>query len=234
MDQSDSDKLVRRLSGYGLGIGAVAAGLCLPEKAEGAIQYEAFIGVTVDCDGGFLNLRFQDQTGLVACGGCGCDYGFNFAFFESTACTSAGFYFIGSANYGGCGTGCYSASYYYILQSQGQCEAYTWTACNSSINLAGIDTNNFFWGCTAWDYVSMTAGQPLIVGLRMKDGTGSYYGWAELEYGSLTLNQSGFEDTDGGSISPGQIPEPGSLALLLAGAAGVSALRRKRGSSVAP
>jgi hypothetical protein len=56
-----------------------------------------------------------------------------------------------------------------------------------------------------------------------------YYGWFRLEHGSLDVISVGYNPEPGGTATiPSRAPEPGSLLLLLGGAMGFAALRRKR------
>ncbi len=71
------------------------------------------------------------------------------------------------------------------------------------------------------------------VGLRITDGTGTFYGWADITVNSdltITLTSLG-ADNSGGSIAAGSgtsnTPEPASIMLLVLGAAGLAAYRRK-------
>lgn len=84
-----------------------------------------------------------------------------------------------------------------------------------------------------------------FVGLTIiLDGTGEagpgaagtlVYGWADVTVnnfdgtglGRYTLNGYAYE-SDGGSIPAGAVPEPSTVALLIAGAAGVEVMRRRR------
>ena len=71
-------------------------------------------------------------------------------------------------------------------------------------------------------------GQQLI-GFRFRDGITDLFGWADVTVGpqSLTISEWAYDDT-GASIVKGAIPEPSSMALLAAGAAGFGLYRRRR------
>ena len=61
--------------------------------------------------------------------------------------------------------------------------------------------------------------------------SGVHYGWAQLNDppGDLTVVRVGYEtEQNTGIVTPSLAPEPGTLALLAAGAAGVLALRRRK------
>lgn len=76
---------------------------------------------------------------------------------------------------------------------------------------------------------------PAFLGFRFDTGAGFVFGWASVTMNgnplnSFTLNDVAFASV-GEAIAVGQvtaIPEPGSLAALAVGAAGVTAWRRKR------
>jgi len=213
------NRLSQRLAGYGCGLGAVAASLCLPEKADGAVVWNGGIDVTSLAESEILNLQFVGGTQIVGqTSGC---WGPGFNFEQDIICggDEIEFDFFGNT--------CGGASYY-ILRDLGATGAMRWTAPDSSFDLASIDTNSYAWAPYIWYGTYVPDSGPVLVGLRMVDGSDSYYGWAELERGSLTINEAAFNNVAGDSFYPGQIPEPGSLVLLLAGAAGVSALRRRR------
>ena len=74
-----------------------------------------------------------------------------------------------------------------------------------------------------------------FAGFRIFDGDGGYnYGYVELTRGSLTVGSTGYQTilntgiTIPGAPGGNAVPEPSSLALVAAGAAGMVALRRRR------
>lgn len=73
------------------------------------------------------------------------------------------------------------------------------------------------------------------VGLRFELSDGTHYGFVQMHdpLGDFFIAQLGFDDVPFAAVTipPGQVPEPGSLALLVAGAAGVLALRRRQRGS---
>jgi hypothetical protein len=91
-----------------------------------------------------------------------------------------------------------------------------------------ILSGNFF-GSTYGDFYNNSG----FAGLRfsLPGESGVHYGWAELNDsgGDLTLVAFGYEtDQDVGVTTPSVAPEPGTLALLAAGAVGVVAMRRRK------
>ena len=71
-----------------------------------------------------------------------------------------------------------------------------------------------------------------FIGLKFNTGAGVQYGWVRINMNgspdnSYTMVDYGWGDV-GDTILTGQIPEPGSLALLAVGAIGLLAWRRQR------
>jgi hypothetical protein len=75
-----------------------------------------------------------------------------------------------------------------------------------------------------------------FLGLQLVVGTDTFFGWADVTLnnldgsgaGAFTLHGYAYDNTAGTSIQAGAVPEPSSIALLAAGAAGVLALKRRR------
>ena len=73
------------------------------------------------------------------------------------------------------------------------------------------------------------------IGLHVNSRGTSFYGWIRVSTNSdlslVTVHDWAWENT-GVAILAGEIPEPGNLGLLAAGAAGLMAWRRRRGKNV--
>ena len=71
-----------------------------------------------------------------------------------------------------------------------------------------------------------------FIGLEFPINNVSHFGWIRVSIdnsaGTFIVNDWAYNDTPGGAIQTGQIPAPGSLGLLAAGALGVNTLRKRR------
>jgi hypothetical protein len=75
-----------------------------------------------------------------------------------------------------------------------------------------------------------------FLGLQLVVGTDTFFGWADVTLnnldgsgiGAFTLHGYAYDNTAGTAIQAGAVPEPSSIALLVAGAAGVLTLKRRR------
>jgi hypothetical protein len=71
------------------------------------------------------------------------------------------------------------------------------------------------------------------IGFYYAQGSDRNYGWASFTYNngeiqSLTLNAFAYETTPNTAITIQPVPEPTTLGLMVSGAAGIAALRRRR------
>jgi hypothetical protein len=83
------------------------------------------------------------------------------------------------------------------------------------------------YGVQPWD--ATTHG---YIGVRFTTSAQQYLGWAELTLNQATpgavLNSYAYNNTPNTQIAAGEVPEPSSMALFAAGAAGLAILRRRR------
>lgn len=72
-----------------------------------------------------------------------------------------------------------------------------------------------------------------FIGLEFPINATSHFGWIRVDIdnaaGTFNIVDWAYEDQPGVGIEAGAVPEPGSLALLAAGAAGLASIRRKKG-----
>lgn len=71
-----------------------------------------------------------------------------------------------------------------------------------------------------------------LIGLEFPIAATSHFGWIRVTIdnaaGTFVVNDWAYEDEPGVGINACEIPEPGKLGLLAAGAAGVAAMRRRK------
>lgn len=74
-----------------------------------------------------------------------------------------------------------------------------------------------------------------FIGLQFPSGANNYNAWVRVNVnntaGSFTVVDWAYENTPGQSIVTGVVPEPSTLGLLAAGAAGLAAMRRRRNAA---
>lgn len=79
------------------------------------------------------------------------------------------------------------------------------------------------------EFINATDG---YVGLSFGTSPNLRFGWIRVDVdsanASFTIKDWAYETEPGVSINAGQVPEPGTLGLLAAGAAGVAAMRKRR------
>jgi hypothetical protein len=99
---------------------------------------------------------------------------------------------------------------------------------------APVGTMAFAYGYANSQWTAAGTG---YIGFRFNDGSGLQYGWARVDMdgapgNTFTLVDYAYGDV-GQSITAGQVPEPGSLALLALGGLGLVAWRKRRSAALA-
>lgn len=103
------------------------------------------------------------------------------------------------------------------------------------------------WNTNIWAYLdkpgwTLSAAQPWstgtddtqgYIGFYYAQGANRNYGWARFTFNngpseSLTLNAFAYETTSNTAITIQEVPEPTTLGLMVSGAAGILALRRRK------
>ncbi len=91
-----------------------------------------------------------------------------------------------------------------------------------------------FGGTAVYGSEFLSAGDG-YVGVQFKSAAGTHFGWIRVEMhgdspgsSALTVKDWAYNNTPGGGILIGQIPEPGTLGLLALGGLGLLAWRKKR------
>ncbi|MEM7144753.1 MAG: PEP-CTERM sorting domain-containing protein [Verrucomicrobiota bacterium] len=223
--------LDHRLQSLGLGtVAATAAGLAFTPKAEAAIVYTG-TGLTDPNTPGAV-LMTLDGTNILFSSG-----------FPTTMITGFGFQIV---NYSGSTLGLVqggdlvNGTITYVYQflatndptATGQfptinavffTETQTFLLSNATLN------TNFVWGSLGANiFPPVIPNSSFYFGLRRVGLGTTEYGWAEVQFGSVTVVSAAFNTTNNGSIAIGQIPEPSSTLLLAAGATGLLNARRRR------
>ena len=116
---------------------------------------------------------------------------------------------------------------------------YTVTRLSNSVSVTA--NNNFVRYVPSWNSASLDKnwadGDRGFVGIRfdLDPGTGpvTHYGWADITRNGLTatLHAFGYNSTAGEASHP--VPEPSSILLLAAGAAGLAGWRKRRAGKAA-
>jgi hypothetical protein len=103
-------------------------------------------------------------------------------------------------------------------------------AAGTSIDASGIYTRPGG-GTNVGTQVALNA--PNLFGFRFtnEDGGTTHFGWVEVSFGATaglrTITGYAFESTPGVGIQAGVVPEPATVAMMLAGLAGVGAAARR-------
>ena len=97
-------------------------------------------------------------------------------------------------------------------------------------------------GSTSWgpykssgSYGNFLGQSGKYLGVEFQIAGQTHYGWVQIdvndEANEATINGYAYEDVAGAAIHAGTVPEPGSLAMLAIGAAGIAARRRRKAAA---
>ena len=218
-----SRALSQKLALYGLGIGAAS----LASSAEADIVYSG----PVELSGN--TIYFDLQNTAVPSASTTSVTGDDFEMKGNTSKSKAKIYNAGTYNSSIAYSQRGPANRDYALRlSMGD------TIGSQSFSLNAYFQDNYAGGTEPKGYGlgDWNAGDRGFVGLRLTINGNSYFGWADVTLNNLdgsgpgvfTLHDFAFDNVAGDMIQAGQIPEPSTVALLIAGAAGVLALKKRK------
>ena len=232
----------KRLLQYGLGIGAAAAAGTLPTTTQADIVYTpgqlTSSPLYFDLDPAAGSTTTVSSSAFAAA---------DFRLVDNSFLSSNGQKPI-ITSYGTNGTnalesatrGTYNDSYALRLGAGATIGgAAIFNTSSSNVYFNNTANNNYLKGQALGDWTPGTSG---YLGLRLANNSastaGPFYGWAFVTLNAagsseFTVNGFAYDTVAGEAIQAGAVPEPNSVLLLIAGAAGVTALRARRKAQAA-
>jgi hypothetical protein len=223
-----SSSLRRKLVAYGLGAGA--ASLVNPANAD--IVYSGPLNFTAN----FVNFDLQNTVPPSSTNDPADDFGMNNISIKSAKLTIN----TENSNLGGTLSDMRNGLSYVIRLSGGETiggggQTFSTSSYFNSFALPPITngTSSISGGMGAGDWADGTRG---FIGLELTIGAQTFFGWADVSTNhftnannnAFTLYGYAYQNSEGTAITAGAVPEPSAVALLIAGAAGVAVLRRRK------